>query len=70
MLAEDKDFTFEKVSFDLSSKKNLADDFLQSLTSKNSDQRKAAMKKMDCPGFQTAGVASGLKKNGKKRKNP
>ncbi len=24
------------------------------------------MKKMDCPGFQTAGVASGLKKNGKK----
>jgi len=24
------------------------------------------MKKMDCPGFQTAGVASGLKQNGKK----
>ena len=24
------------------------------------------MKKMDCPGFQTAGVVSGLKKNGKK----
>jgi len=24
------------------------------------------MRKMDCPGFQTAGVASGLKKNGKK----
>jgi len=24
------------------------------------------MKKMDCPGFQSAGVASGLKKNGKK----
>ena len=24
------------------------------------------MKKMDCPGFQTAGIASGLKKNGKK----
>ena len=24
------------------------------------------MKKMDCPGFQTAGVASGVKKNGKK----
>lgn len=24
------------------------------------------MKKMDCPGFQTAGVSSGLKKNGKK----
>jgi glutamate N-acetyltransferase/amino-acid N-acetyltransferase len=24
------------------------------------------MEKMDCPGFQTAGVASGLKKNGKK----
>ena len=24
------------------------------------------MKKMDCPGFQSAGIASGLKKNGKK----
>ena len=28
--------------------------------------RKETMKKMDCPGFHTAGVAAGLKKNGKK----
>ena len=39
---------------------------LRGWTIENSNPRKDSMKKIICPGFQGAGVASGLKKNGKK----